>query len=954
MLPMGVLATEEMPEAGELVEETLETEEIQVQEDVPSSDITVPIAEPEEMSEPIPSAEDASTSGTCGENAFWIFDGKGTLTISGTGKIGYYPYGSHPWSANREKIKSIIIRDGITSITDLAFSGCLNATHVTIPASVTSIGGYAFSGCRNLDNVEIPDSVTNIGEYAFNHCEKLFSIIIPQNITTIEKATFYCCYNLANVTIPNGVTTIERAAFAECGLLNLDLPDSVTTIKSTAFYNCRELTNLRLPDSITTLQLEAFWMCTNLYSVTIPKGITNLENAFKDCSQLSRVFIPKGVNTITDHVFNNSDLVDIYYGGNENDWKSININKDNIEIFNANVHYNCTPDDMLSHQYKIYRNGGYEVFDRSVEHVAHKTPSNTYNPQLAHMLIAMCNSVFNEQEMIETFKAFNFEVLDTNYDMWDGIFLGYGVAKKELANGKTLALIVTRGSTDWKEWFSNFDTRVDPSTGQHIGFSDAANELYKRIVSTDLGRDLENTQFVITGFSRGAAVANILAGKLVDQKVAQSQIYTYAFACPDVGVMSENKASSYHCIFNIANISDPVSWIPHSISFGIWNKFGRSYWYSNDWDNYETLKWNVTDFSAHNQVTYLDFLRSEKSVSEYRNRDKSSAALDDAANKRHKEAIKKRRPNISGRQFYGGIFCPVDVEIYTSDGQLAGTVIDNIPNELLPDKVYIDVERDKKHIFLLDNDEYTINLTGTDDGLMEYFVQNIDIDTWDAIEEKNFANVTLNNGKKMVSYINTQNDGGIGADIPNVHLYVLDDNDKLEKEVLPDGNGTEVPITNSYTITFDANGGYVEPSAIATETDGKLLNLPTPTREGYIFNGWFTDVAEGTQITADTVFATDTIVYARWIKDDNKPGDDNKPEDNNKPEDDNSSVNRPIISDKNDKTSNSGENTIENASSSNSEQKKTPRTGDSTPYIWLICILLSLLCQYTVRKIYKH
>lgn len=102
----------------------------------------------------------------------------------------------------------------------------------------------------------------------------------------------------------------------------------------------------------------------------------------------------------------------------------------------------------------------------------------------------------------------------------------------------------------------------------------------------------------------------------------------------------------------------------------------------------------------------------------------------------------------------------MDVEVYISDGQLAGKVVNNIASESMPDKIYIDVNGSKKDIFLLDNsEEYTIKLAGTGDGTMEYSVQDIDVDNWQTIEEKSFTNVTLNNGKRMVSYINSRQNG---------------------------------------------------------------------------------------------------------------------------------------------------------------------------------------------------
>ena len=66
-----------------------------------------------------------------------------------------------------------------------------------------------------------------------------------------------------------------------------------------------------------------------------------------------------------------------------------------------------------------------------------------------------------------------------------------------------------------------------------------------------------------------------------------------------------------------------------------------------------------------------------------------------------------------------------------------------------------------------------------------------------------------------------------------------------------------------YTVTFDANGGSVTPSS-ATTTDGKLTNLPTPTRGGYDFLGWYTEKDGGDEVTTDTVFTKDTTIYAHW------------------------------------------------------------------------------------------
>jgi uncharacterized repeat protein (TIGR02543 family) len=70
---------------------------------------------------------------------------------------------------------------------------------------------------------------------------------------------------------------------------------------------------------------------------------------------------------------------------------------------------------------------------------------------------------------------------------------------------------------------------------------------------------------------------------------------------------------------------------------------------------------------------------------------------------------------------------------------------------------------------------------------------------------------------------------------------------------------------NNYTVTFDANGGAVSPTTARTGAGGKLTSLPTPTRTGYAFDGWYTDISGGTKVTtASSVFGEDATVYALW------------------------------------------------------------------------------------------
>ena len=70
----------------------------------------------------------------------------------------------------------------------------------------------------------------------------------------------------------------------------------------------------------------------------------------------------------------------------------------------------------------------------------------------------------------------------------------------------------------------------------------------------------------------------------------------------------------------------------------------------------------------------------------------------------------------------------------------------------------------------------------------------------------------------------------------------------------------------SYNVIFDANGGVNNTSSILALSDVEIGDLPVPTRQYYIFDGWFTDSVDGTQVTANTKFARteDITLYAHW------------------------------------------------------------------------------------------
>lgn len=70
---------------------------------------------------------------------------------------------------------------------------------------------------------------------------------------------------------------------------------------------------------------------------------------------------------------------------------------------------------------------------------------------------------------------------------------------------------------------------------------------------------------------------------------------------------------------------------------------------------------------------------------------------------------------------------------------------------------------------------------------------------------------------------------------------------------------------NKYTLSFNPNGGTVNPTSKTVSYGNPYGNLPTPTKKGSRFLGWFTEKDGGTQVSSTTTMgASNVTLYAHW------------------------------------------------------------------------------------------
>lgn len=148
----------------------------------------------------------------------------------------------------------------------------------------------------------------------------------------------------------------------------------------------------------------------------------------------------------------------------------------------------------------------------------------------------------------------------------------YTFASKPLnaANADTLVFVGVRG-TYGAEWVSNFSF-LDPSGEDvdHAGYRTAEQEVVTALQAylRDIGANPAHTRILITGHSRGGAIANLLAAELIDRAdtplalAPADGVYAYTFAAPGSTRADARDATAYKGIFNVVNPADLVPQLP--------------------------------------------------------------------------------------------------------------------------------------------------------------------------------------------------------------------------------------------------------------------------------------------------------------------------------------------------------------------------------------------------------
>lgn len=326
----------------------------------------------------------------------WKITSDGTLYISGTTRMregestASFTSGWNHDKQMRDRIKKIVINEGVQSTAIRGFERLNNLEEVVLPSTVTHICRSSFADNPKLKRINFPEKLTQIDPFAFYGCEQLSDFTLPKSLEKLGEASFYCCRPVKEITIPSGVkeipkdcfagcndlekltlneglTSIGFQAFFACGMESVDIPDTVTTIDKNGFIDCPNLKNVNFSDNsqLTSIGENAFYQCSSLREFAFPDGVKTVESGvlaycdkltdvylnkvetiksldssgyitspFAFCYNLKKLYIPMTVKEIEKSSFYSNKYLDtIIYCGTKDDWENISIGENN-RLFN--------------------------------------------------------------------------------------------------------------------------------------------------------------------------------------------------------------------------------------------------------------------------------------------------------------------------------------------------------------------------------------------------------------------------------------------------------------------------------------------------------------------------------------------------------------------------------------------------------------------------------------------
>ena len=791
-----------------------------------------------------------------------------------------------------KNLETVIFEEGMTKIPDVALYYCENVKNIVIPDGVTIIGNRALRKtaieilklpetleviednavweCSALKKVIMSNNVRSIGSEAFSGCNNLQNINLPESLTTIGCGVFTSPY-ITSITIPKNVVSMGEgyrvgySTFSGCkNLETVIFEEGMTKIPDVALYYCENVKNIVIPDGVTIIGNRALRK-TAIEILKLPETLEVIEdNAVWECSALKKVIMSNNVRSIGSEAFAGCINMTIY--GYSDSYAEAYATENNIPFKN----YNLYTDDIASNAYGITENTRTRAGNVYHEIQCYNKAVNEY--------YSIVKSKFKTDYQEAGQKPKNFKEL-RKYD-------------ETASSRKTNQLLTIEAGApseavdDAYEVLYDFlkqcmQTGVDEQLIKlDIDTSQSSVEIQAKVINKIYDAILEDSGSITGRGSNGYTVEMRKTG-IFGQAFGNVTIsggkkkygnYTGVFC-------SDGKTVSAAMNQFVDDLSSEVRKLYKEAALSLWKDFMKKselgsiteemlksylgdktdYLIQKGYGNLLTSMLNVkkgidlvkkissakTSAAALKQIQSADMEEIYKQITKLDYTDKElkdetvSQAMKkvESAGKNLESAVfdylynEDTYSNMNAGQkfkyFWKSVFqCPVDVEVYDESGNLVGSVIDGVVS--YDDSIYIELDGDVKTVYVPQNMKVTYKLTGTDDGVMNYVLEEYSDGA--ATGRLNYYDVPLVKGVQYEQMIEEKNISGTIEDAPLIDA----DGNKINADEYINAQNDNAVVQIDVTVEDGGNvfgtGNYAK---------GDSVELTAVADSGYQFEGWY-------------------------------------------------------------------------------------------------------------------
>lgn len=576
-----------------------------------------------------------------------------------------------------------------------------------------------------------------------------------------------------------------------------------------------QVTEVVINNSVTSIGEYAFAGCSNLEFIKFPYGVQEIgDYAFTGCPNIYMILLPSSLNRIGTSAFEDCvGLEDVRFAGSKSQWEAINKGFYIFPYtFTENVWYGSYGEER-----PIMFSGIDTKFSWDI---AELLTTNTASPRTNFSALGttLSSAIQSSRADIEaalshlgcdTLMSYN---MDSGFSLTaPGISFGRLVMSDAYGRERNVIIGVVRGTTTAGDWVADGLSLLGGA-----GFAMCAKN-----AGWNLGQfmkicGLENSdiyKIMVFGHSLGGATVDCWADEL-NRNFGKNNVYAYTIASPlTIGLYGN---LSVHKNSNVHNFVDSdADDVPNS-GAGL-GRNGMDYELSPFASGYENFDFNYKQLTGHrfeDEENPYSFCGPIHQPPAYMALLMCKAPTQPSQRRQYPTVVR--------------IACPVDVEIANQEGKVIGRVVDNVIQDYIPVNFSISVEDDVKTIIFANRDEYVINLVGTDEGTMDYSVTKYDVAADTALSEKKYENVVITEGKKFTTEVKSDINSSEST-VQQTTLYILGPTGIPEKEVLPDGKGTEIPYTPAAITFTDVPAGSWYHDAVYWAVDKDIVSGTSPT-----------------------------------------------------------------------------------------------------------------------------